>query len=397
MQFFSKQNISNLPLVKHNGIFHRQISMFQGVSLIVGLTIGAGVLGVPYAIAQVGMVIGIIYIIGLGILMIGLNLMIGEITVRTRGNLQMVGLARKYLGSIGEVAMTVLKYVSAAGVMVVYIIGEGQILSSLFNGSAYAWSLIFFFLGTLLILIGMKTIKTVDFFLSLGILLIVVLIAVVSAPYLTIVNYKYFDLANLFLPYGVILFAYHGAPAVIEAHSILANRNATFKLTIIISGIISIVTYCLFAFVVLGATGINTTEIATIGLGKAIGPSMLIFGNVFAILAMATSYLTMGQSMRDSLAWDYKIPGKIAALMTCMVPLVIFLLGLKQFILAINIVGGVFISLEMLMVILIYWRAKHLGDLRPSQYHLHHVLLLAVLLVIALALGAVYSIFKLFV
>ena len=396
MNLFHRRPKIELPLIQHQGIFHRQINMFQGVALIVGLTIGAGVLGIPYAIAKVGLLVGLLYIVGLGILMIGLNLLIGEIAVRTKGDLQMVGLARKYLGKYGEWVMMVVKYISVAGVMVVYIIGEGEILSALFGGSSFNWSLIFFFVGLILIYLGIKTIKTVDFFLSLGILAVVLLIAAFSIPHLEFNNFKFFNLAELLLPYGVVLFAFNGGAAVIEAHSILANNNKTFKLTIVIAGIISIITYAIFTIVVLGVTGVNTTEIATIGLGNELGKSMLIFGNVFAILAMATSFLTMGLSTRDSLVWDYKIPVKAAALLVSLIPLVVFLLGLRQFIMAINIVGGVFVSLEMILIIFIYWRAKRKGDLDPGKYQLHHTLLLAALLLIALIIGAIYSILKLF-
>lgn len=386
----------DFPIVKHQGIFRKQIGVFHGVALIVGMTIGAGVLGIPYAISQVGLVVGLSYIIGLGLLVIGYNLLIGAIAVRTKENLQMVGLTRKYLGVWGEIIMTIVKYTSSAGAMVAYIIGQGVALSTLFGGSAYLWSIVFFAIGTFLILNGINTIKTVDFWLSLGVLAVVIVIAVFSFEHIELDNLKYYDMAKMLLPYGVILFAYHGGAAVIEAHSILANRNKTFKTTIIIAGIISMVTYAIFAIIVLGVTGSSTTEIATIGLGQKVGSGMLIFGNIFAVLAMSGSFLTVGLSVRDSLAWDYKIPGKIAALLVCGLPFVIFLLGLRQFIMAVDLVGGVFVSLEMLMVILIYWRAKQVSDLDPGKYKLHHTALLMVLLMAALIIGTVYSFIKLF-
>jgi len=385
-----------LSLVKYQGIFRRKLTMFQGVALIVSVTIGAGVLGVPYAISKVGIGLGLVYIIGLGILMTGLNLLIGGITVRTRGNLQLVGLANKYLGRVGEVLMIILKYVSGVGILVIYIIGVGKTAAVFLNGSEVTWSLIFFAVGSLLIFNGMRSIKVVDFFLSIVILAVVLLIASFGASSIDLLNFEYNNFSNFLLPYGVILFAFHGGAAIPEVHSILSNRKKTFKSAIIIAGIISITTYLLFTLVVLGVTGKDTTEIATIGLGQAVGPVMLIFGNIFAILAMGTSFLTVGLSLRDSLVWDHKIKETLAALLVCVVPLIVFLLGLRQFIMAIDIVGGIFISLEMLMVIIIYWRAKQIGDLKPGKYRLHHTLLLAVLLILALVVGVIYSVVKLF-
>ena len=395
--FHKKPNLVNqLPLIIHQGIFRKRLSMFQGTALIVSATIGAGVLGIPYAIAKVGLVLGLSYIIGLGILIIGFNLLIGEIAVRTKGNLQLAGLSRKYLGRVGEFAMVIVKYVSGLGVLVIYIIGTGEALSFLLGQTPFFWSIIFFIIGSVFLYNGVESIKVIDFVLSLVVLTIVLAIAGFSFSSIEIINFQYNNLSQLLLPYGVILFAYHGGPAVVEAHSILSDSNKSFKSSILLAGVISIITYAVFAVVVLGVTGMGTTEIATIGLGQKVGSIMLILGNIFAVLAMSTSFLTIGLSLRDSLNWDFKIKQKLAALPVIFIPLIIFVLGLRQFISAINIVGGVFVSLEMLLVILIYWQAKNKGDLEPSKYKLHHTWLLVALLLLALIFGVIYSIVNLF-
>jgi len=327
--------------------------------------------------------------------MIGLNLLIGEIAVRTKGNLQLAGLARKYLGRSGGVLMAIVKYVSSAGVLVIYIIGVGESMHVLFGSSSFQWSLIFLLVAGVFIYTGVGAIKVVDFFLSLIILAIILIIASFSFQHVELINWQYHNLSHLLFPYGIILFAFHGGPAVIEAHSILSKNNVSFKIAIVIAGIICILAYAIFSIMVLGVTGSFTTEIATIGLGQKIGSIMLWLGNIFAVLAMSTCFLTTGLSMRDSLAWDYNFKYKTASLPIILVPLIIFLLGLRQFIDAINIVGGVFVSFEMLLIILIYWQAKNKGDLNPGKYKLHHSWLLVVLLLASLMVGTVYSILNL--
>ena len=96
------------PVVSHLGVFRQQIPLWQGIVLLLGGLIGAGILGIPYAVARVGLLVGIIYIIVLGLLLMGLNLMIGEIAVRTKEPLQLVGFAGKYLGKPGKYLMSVL-------------------------------------------------------------------------------------------------------------------------------------------------------------------------------------------------------------------------------------------------------------------------------------------------
>lgn len=378
------------------GFLKEKIGLFEGVAFIISGTIGAGVLGLPYAISKVGPLIGIFYILTLGLLMMGLNLMLGEVLVRTKSNLQIVGLAHKYLGRFGRVLMTVMMYSATVGVLIVYIIGEGEALSALFGGSPVLWSLSFFVVASVFIFRGLKTFKIFDFFLTVGILAVVVLIALACLPHIELDNLFYYNFKSLMFPYGVILFAFASTGAVVEAHGILKNSEVNFKKAIIIASLTCIIIYSAFVFAVLGVTGSGTTEIATLGLVSKVGSKFFILGNLFAALAMGTSFLVHGLSLKHSLNWDYKIPRPIAATMVCLVPLAIFLLGLRSFIMVIDIVGGVFISLTMLLFIMIYWRAKRLGDIKPGKYHLDHIYLLAAVLVLAFTIGAVNSLVRLF-
>lgn len=383
-------------VVKYGGFFHKQIGLFEAVALILSATIGAGVLGIPYAVSKVGLGVGLFYIVFLGLLLMTLNLLVGEVVARTKGEFQLVGLARKYLGKWGGYFMTALNYLMAFGILVVYIIGEGNILANVFGGDPFKWAILFFVLGSVMVMIGLETVKTAELILSMVILVIVLLIAGLSAPHVRFENVVYSNWVNLLLPYGVILFAFSGASSIPEAHAILKNRDSDFKKAIIIAGSIAIIAYALFTLAVVGVTGTATTEIATVGLGAVAGKAIFLFGNLFAIFAMGTCFLMGGVALKDSLRWDYKMSNIPATLLVCGIPLIIFLLGMRSFIAAIDIVGGVFISLEMLVLVLIYYRAKSLGHLKPSKYKLHYAWLLIVPLVIALTVGAVYSVVKLF-
>jgi len=167
-------------LAPHHGIFRPRLTLFESVALIISGTVGAGVLSIPYAVAQSGFRIGLAYIVVLGMLMMGLNLMVGEIAIRTKGTFQLVGLAKKYLGPVGGILMTLVFYSLLFGVLVIYIIGEGETLAALFGGSSFEWSLIFFTFSALLVAFGLKTVKTIELFLTAGILSILVLMSWLS-------------------------------------------------------------------------------------------------------------------------------------------------------------------------------------------------------------------------
>lgn len=383
-----------MNISEHNGIFRKQISLFEAVALILSGTIGAGILGIPYAVAKSGLLIGVIYIIGLGLLMIGLNALLGFVAINTSEQHQLPGLTKKYLGKYVGFVMSAISYVMFFSVLVVYIIGEGSSLSALFGGSEFFWSIAFFLFASIFIILGIRTIKVVELFLMFAVLLVVIILAIIALPHTELAQYSYVNLKNFAFPYGVILFAFHGASSIPEAYSLLKNRETSFKKAIRIAGIIVILVYLLFTFLVIGITGNSTTEIATIGLGSKLGRSVNIFGNIFASLIMGTSFLMASISLRDSLSWDYRIKPWLSTLSVCLLPISIFLLGMRQFIELIDIIGGVFVSLELFIIILIYLKIKK--KIEQKGKRLIAVPLLVYILLVALTVGMIYSIVKLF-
>jgi amino acid permease len=381
-------------IVYHQGIFKKNISVLQGAALIASATIGAGVLGIPYVVSKVGIGLGLVCIVIIGLLTIGINQLVGALTLETDDDLQLVGYVRRYLGYTAGLFMTAITYISMFGSLTIYLIGQGIALSAIFGGDPTVWSLVFFVIGSILIYIGLHALKSIEFFLTLLILGVILIIAAISSPYIVEANITYISWSQILLPYGVLLFAFHGTTAIPEVKALLAHKPGGFKQAIRIAGYFSICVYALFAFVVVGVTGANTTQIATIGLGEVLGEYMLILGNVFAVLAMGTSFLITGLALRDSFRWDYKIPGTVATAIVCAVPLIIFLFGIREFIALVDIVGGVFVSTIMFLLILAYWRAASLGYAPPLKYKLHHTFPFIVVAMIALTVGAIYSVLQ---
>jgi tyrosine-specific transport protein len=384
------------PVIPHLGVFHRELTMWQAVALIVASTVGAGVLALPYAIARVGIFLGIIYIVGAGLLLMGLNLLLGEVALRTGRPLQLAGLAREYLGKTGQVIMTIVFYTSVAGALLAYIIGEGVALRALFGGGEVFWSLLFFVVGSIVVFAGIRTIKSVELWLTIAMIFVVILIGALSVPHLSFPYFTYVNLAFLFFPYGVVLFAFSGINAIPEAYTLLRGRAKEFRKAIVFSSVIVTVLYLFFAITIVGVTGLGTTEIATIGLGASIGPIMNVFGNVFAVLAMGTSFVILALALRDSLHWDFKVPERRSTFLVLGIPFVVFLLGARQFVAVLDIVGGVFVSIEMALVVFIYLAAKKHGSIKKSPFHLHNTLWLVVALLLAFSVGTVYSVLTLF-
>lgn len=370
----------------------KSLSFFEALAVLVGSVIGAGVLGIPYAIAKVGWGIGLVYLLALGVLVMGLHLLLGEVVLRTKQPLQIPGLAAKYLGKNGKHFVTFSVLFGAYGALLAYVIGQGQVLQALFGGEAFWWSLAFWLAGSYAVFYGLRLIKKLDLVLTLIIFAVVLLITLWSAP-----TARWPNLAgeitwlNFFLPFGVILFAYQGASAIPQMEAILPHQQKNLRRAIFWGGVIPMVVYILFTTAVVGVTGAGTTEIATVGLGKKVGPILIVFGNLFAFFAMGTCFLNVALAVKKQFEWDYKVDKFNAWLLTILAPLFLFLLGARNFIGTLEVVGALFGSFNAAIIILIYWRAKRRGDLPVRWYSLHHALLLSVLILAVFAIGAVLT------
>jgi len=370
--------------------------VFRASALLCGTVIGAGVLGIPYVIAKAGFLTGLLTILILGSAILFLILFFGEVILRTPGNHQIPGYAEKYLGKWGKRIMLFSMFAGIYGALVAYLIGEGESLSAIFGFTPLIFSLIFFVISAILVYLGLKTIVKYELVFSTIILILVLAISIFSifSGKFNLANLATFNLKNILIPYGVILFAFVGAAAIPEMKECLCRDRKQLKKSILIGSIIPILFYLIFAFAVVGTTGINTTEVATIGLGNLLGPSILIFGNLFAIFAMFTSFLTLGLAMKQIYMYDYKIKPFLSWALTVFIPLIIFLIGAKSFIKVIGITGAFAGGIDGILIVLMFWRARKYGERQP-EFKLGKKHLIGFLLILVFIIGIINQIFEL--
>jgi hypothetical protein len=244
---------------------------------------------------------------------------------------------------------------------------------------------------------GLESARITQKILSILVIGIIVGLSFYLALHIASSNVAYVNFGRIFFPYGVVLFALHGSPAIVEAHALLPGRPDQFRRALVIGTIIPIIIYILFVVAVVGASGLQTTQIATVGLGNIFGRGVLFFGNLFAVLAMGTSFVGLGIALKETLVWDSGIKNNWANFLVLFLPILFFIFGLRSFISILNIVGGIFIGIESLLMVLMYWRAKHQKVLQPSSYNLHHVWLFVVPVIFVFSIMTWYNLFKFFI
>lgn len=367
---------------------------FDAIATLVGTTIGAGILGIPFVVAKAGVLLGLIDIIIIGAAIMTVNLYMGEIVLRTKGNHQLTGYAQKYLGEKGKRIMALTMIFLIYGALTAYIIGVGGALASVFPAvSPSAFSLVFFVVAALIIHNGLKAVEESEFLFStitLSILALITGISMFSSHFVT-ANLTFFDISKAAVPYGVVLFAFLGAVAVPEMSEELQKKKKLLKKAIIIGGLLPLIGYALFAVAVVGVTGNSTSQIATIKLGEVLGERMIVFANLFAAFAMTTSFLALGLALREMFNYDYRVNRHHAWILTCALPIMAFLLGIKQFIPLLAITGAVAGGIEGIMIVLMHSRAKKLGSRKP-EFSIGNNSIISVLLVLMFVAGIIYGV-----
>ena len=367
----------------------KQKTLWIAIATLVGTIIGAGILGLPYVIAQAGFWTGIIDIVVLGSIVLLLYLYLGEIVLRTKGLHQLPGYAEKYLGSIGKKLMVFAMLFGNYGALIAYIIGVGAAVAAIAGGSPLTYSLIFFAVVAFIIFIGLKAVGESELLMLPLIIGIIVFILAASLGHINTVNFTSFETTKLLIPYGVILFAFLGASAIPVLREQLIRNEKHMKKAIVIGVLIPIISYLIFAIAVVGVTGLSTTEVATIGLGVIIGKYMVLIGNFLAIITMTTSFLALGLALKETYNYDYKINKNLAWALTVFTPLIIALSGLTSFIKAIGISGVIAGGTEGVIIVLMAMKAKKLGNRKP-EYKIPINWLVAIGLIAVFVFGAGY-------
>jgi len=375
----------------------RSIFLLEAIAVMVGAIIGAGILGLPYVFHQVGFWAGSLILLIVAGIMALMKLMYGEVTLRTKGNHQLLGYTKIYLGNVSKHLVSFLLVLHLNGALLAYFVGQGDVINAM-TGLPVLWSSLFFYvLFSILLFIGLAIIKRMELLMSGIIILIVFIIGFLSIKHISLGNFTNFDLTNSFNTFGVLLFACSGSIAIPEIRLLLKRKEFLMRKAILFGVLIPPVVYFLFSFLVLSVTGANVTEIATVGLGEIIGPKMILVANLFAFFTMGTSFLTIGLALKETYQFDYKVAHFFSWLLAITVPLGLLFLIKNSFTYILGLVGGLAVAGEGIAMVLIYFKARKLGKRKP-EYTIPAWLGngAGVVLIVAFILSIGYTLMKVF-
>lgn len=354
--------------------------------LLASLVIGAGMFGLPYVFNTAGVLVGIFYLIGAAFVFTIVHLRYSSVIEATEGKHRFAGYAGLYLGRRGFWLGAVVAGAGLTLVLTAYLILGPIFLRILLPAFGDSFNLYLFWgVGAGGILLSVNRLKNFEFLAVLAMLaIILVLFGFGLGQGGDVTTLPASNPLFLFLPYGAALFALYGRPAVSSLRDYFGeNKLSTryLRKAIILGTIVPAVFYLLL---VLGVIWLSPQGVSPDSLsGLSLAPSWLIaLIGILGILAIWTSYFLLGMEVRDILRYDFKFPFKVAVAIILFLPLVLYLMGLRNFIELISVIGGVFLAMESIIVIRMHHKLK-------GKSHGGELILIAIFI-----LGGLYEIWK---
>jgi len=332
------------------------------IATIIGTVIGAGILGLPYAISVSGFIPGVILTIIIGFAMTLLLLYLGEVVLRCKEVHQIPGLIRKYLGKKTYAFALLLFIISIYGALISYIIGVSESLATVLPGSQLFYMLLFIGLMSIPVLKGVHFMDDAQLVLVSILITLILVITFFIIPEVNTDNLLVIDYNRLFFPFGVIFFALTGYSVMPELEQILLKHEKKFLPSVLIAMTACTLIYLLFSAIFIGAYGNGVSEVSTQSLPGILG----LVGKGIAVFAMTTSFMGLGVALSDVFKQDLGYSNIKSWLLTCMIPLVIAALFKPSFIGPILISGAYTGTIMGFLIISLWFKARKSKGAKPA-------------------------------
>jgi len=333
-------------------------NFIKALSIFVGTIIGVGIFGLPWVAAKSGFFVLFFYFLLIGAVSTIIHLTIAEIVVGTKEKHRFPGYVYKYLGkNWGRISLATMCFSLFGSQLAFFIIGGSflqGLLSPFLELNSLICVLIFFIAGSIFVYRGIKGIALASFLILLIFFGLLAFLCFKTIPAIQISNFFNFDFNYFILPYGIVVFALWGSAILPEVKEVLKGNRKQLRKVIYTGIFISMITYILFAALVFGVSGRNTSQDAFSGLVSNIGPEVMYLGFIFGLVTCFSSSIALGLTLKKVFLYDMYLSKNKSWLISALVPLFLFLIGLRQFIQVISITGALSVGIEGFIVVLLY-------------------------------------------
>ncbi|MDP3901470.1 MAG: aromatic amino acid transport family protein [bacterium] len=368
------------------------------ISLLAGAIIGAGMFSLPFVFQSSGLTSGFFYLILITVIYAIVHLMYADVILRTKERHRFVGYANVYLGQNLfwlTVAMTVVEMIF---VLAIYLVLSQSFVGLIVPSSGNLTQLLVFWLiGSVAIFASLRRLAFLESLITIGMVLIIIVIFILAWFNYTDLpdNLWKINFSNILFPLAPILFSLSGRvaiPILIDFAKLKGRKPSFIKRSVIWGIVIPAIIYGLFAIGIIMLSGSASVDAVSGLIGKT-SPTILMIVGFLGLLSIFSSYILIGSDIKETLRYDLQMPGWLRLLIVVGSPVFLYFIGFQGLIGLIGIVGGIFLTIEGIMMVVIWLRADKILS-EPSQLIGAFSRSMTWVLILVFAVTFVYEIIK---
>lgn len=345
-------------------------TVFEATSMIVGHSIGTGIIAVPY-LATKNSLKDVVWMVVLAYFInVVLHLIIAELSYNNGG----VQLVKSFEGELFKgkakkiFSWTMFTVYGLAIVVGVSgnINGGAQIIEIWMHVPFSVAQLIYYLLAGIVVFMGMKAVGIAQKYTVIVLMAIVVAMTVgtLIQP-LNKLQVSEMHINNLLGLYSMVVFATSANQAVIQSVKGLNGNVKKIRISIFLGfAISSIFVLIVTTTVLLGVKGTLDKELAYLQLGENIGRWAAILAGLFSLFALLTTFWSNTLSLRDVVHEQIGINNKVCWLLATIPSLLFAIFGVNSFIILTRIMSGV-VVLVAIMLIFTYNKSRKKAGASP--------------------------------
>lgn len=361
--------------------------LIGGILLIVGTSIGGGMLALPVSTAKAGISTAILFMFLSWLVMTIGAFLILEVNLRLPSGSNLISMAKVTFGLPGQILAWIIYLLLLYSLIAAYISGGSDVFNGLLHhvhiNVPNGWSaVVFTFIFGMVVYSGIRTVDHVNrvfMFSKLGVYLLLVL---TISPHIHMPAFQEGSFSSIVGSMMILLTSFGFASIVPSLRYYFNDDISALRQVIFIGSLIPLLCYIIWSLVIMGVLqhdgsqsvliSLSQSDHAISGLNDALETAIHSswisgFFNFFTSICMITAFLGVSLGLFDFLADGLNLEkkgfqGNITLFLTFLPPLVIVLLFPGIYLSALSYSGICCVILLLLLPALMAWKGRKIGD-----------------------------------
>ncbi|CEG58479.1 amino acid permease [Legionella fallonii] len=368
--------------------------LIGGILLIVGTSIGGGMLALPVSTAEVGFTNSLIFLFFCWLVMTAGALLVLEVNLRLPPGSNMISMAKATLGVPGQIIAWITYLFLLYTLLAAYISGGSDVFNALLHKANidlphWITSIIFTALFSFVVYKGIRSVDYVNRGLMFGKLGVYVLLVAIISPHVSPVGLVGGSTRAITGTLMILITSFGFASIVPSLRDYFEDDIRTLRRVILFGSLIPLFCYIIWDAVIMGVVSregsngliaLMSSEHATSGLTEALNQSVNNqwisgFFGFFTSICMVTAFLGVSLGLFDFLADGLKLKktgqqGQYTLALTFIPPLAVVLFKPGIYLNALSYAGVCCVILLLLLPAIMAWQGRKTCVLAPAESHM---------------------------